>query len=84
MASMVDLTDISRDIDEPHVKANREGRIEADEPQYRPPFGLKGLTYQRLCLGLGKPVFYQTASYIEADNADEDPKRYAPAPAVNC
>jgi hypothetical protein len=82
---MVDLTDVGRDIDEPHIKADREGRIEADQPQYRPPFGLKGLTYWRLCLGLCKPVFYQTAAYVEADNTDEDAnqKRYAPAPAFN-
>ena len=59
-------------MDEPHIKADREGRIEADEPQYRPPFGLKGLTYWRFCFRLCKPVFCQTASYVEADNTDQN------------
>jgi Transposase DDE domain len=45
LGDVVDLADVSRDIDEPHVKTDRERRIEADEPQYRPPFGLKDLTY---------------------------------------
>src|SRR5436190_59587 len=82
---MIDLADVRRDIDKPQIKADREGRIEADEPQDRPPFGLKGLTYGRRCFGLCKPVFYQTASYVEADNTDKDAnqKRYAPSPAFN-
>src|SRR6516225_9730825 len=84
---MVDLPEISRDINKGHVEADRTDRAQPDEARNRAPFG-KSLAYRRsrfALLALWPTLLDYMSTNVKADNAHRDPdqKRDAPAPAVH-